>query len=38
VTVRLIDGPAAVARVFDLAGVRAELPFLQWYELALRRY
>ena len=27
-TVPLIDGPPAVARIFDLAGVRQELPFL----------
>lgn len=28
VTVRLVDGPPAVARLFDLTGLRAELPFL----------
>jgi anti-sigma B factor antagonist len=27
-TVRLVDGAASVARVFDLTGVRPELPFL----------
>ena len=37
-TVTLIDGPPAVARLFDLAGVRAELPFSSPRELARRRF
>ncbi len=36
-TVRLIDGPPAVARIFDLAGVREVLPFLSSFEVARRR-
>jgi anti-anti-sigma factor len=31
-TVQLIDGPRAVSRVIDLAGVREELPFLSPFE------
>ena len=31
--VRLIDGAWAVARIFDLAGVREELPFLSPFEV-----
>jgi anti-anti-sigma factor len=35
--VQLIDGPRAVARIFDLAGVREALPFLSACEVARRR-
>ncbi len=37
-TVQLIDGPPAVARMFDLAEVREELPFLSPFEVARRRH
>jgi anti-sigma B factor antagonist len=36
-TVRLIDGGPAVARLFDLTGVRAELDFLAPHEVLLTR-
>ena len=36
--VALIDGSPAVARLFDLAGVRADLPFRTPREIARRRY
>jgi anti-sigma B factor antagonist len=35
VTVRLVDGSDAVARLFDLTGVREELPFLAPHEVLL---
>jgi anti-anti-sigma factor len=38
VSVELIDGPPAVARLFDLARVRDGLPFLSPQEIARRRY
>src|SRR3954452_19026410 len=38
VTVELIDGAPAVARLFDLAQVRDELPFLSSQEIGRRRY
>ena len=34
-SVRLIDGSEPVARIFDLTGVRATLPFLEPYEVRL---
>jgi anti-anti-sigma factor len=34
-TVRLVDGPGAVARLFDLTCVREELPFLAPHEVLL---
>jgi anti-sigma B factor antagonist len=37
-TVELIDGRPAVSRLFDLARVRAELPFRSPHELARRRF
>jgi anti-anti-sigma factor len=37
-TVELIDGPPAVTRLFDLARVRAELPFRSPRELTRRRF
>jgi anti-sigma B factor antagonist len=37
VTVRLIDGPECVSRLFDLTGMRAMLPFVQPTELRFRR-
>jgi anti-anti-sigma factor len=37
-TVQLIDGPPAVSRVVDLAGVRDELPFLSPFEAVRRRH
>jgi anti-sigma B factor antagonist len=36
-TVRLIDGGPAVARLFDLTGVRADLDFLGPHEVLLAR-
>jgi|tagenome__1003787_1003787.scaffolds.fasta_scaffold20741198_2 anti-sigma B factor antagonist len=36
-TVRIIDGAPAVARLFDLTGVRSELPFLAPHEVLLAR-
>ena len=36
--VELIDGPPAVSRLFELARLRAELPFLSPQEIARRRY
>lgn len=36
--VELIDGPPAVSRLFDLARVRSELPFLSAREIADRHY
>src|SRR4051794_36618734 len=37
-TVELIDGPPAVARMFDLAGVRAGLCFRTSWEIERRRF
>jgi anti-sigma B factor antagonist len=34
-SVRIVDGPVPVARVFDLTGMRAELPFLAAHEVIL---
>jgi anti-sigma B factor antagonist len=36
--VHLVDGPPAVARIFDLAGVREDLPFVPPFELARQLY
>jgi anti-anti-sigma factor len=36
-TVVIVDGPAPVARLFDLTGMRAELPFLEAHEVLLLR-
>ena len=38
VILELIDGPPAVARVFDLAQVRGELALLSRHEIARRGY
>jgi anti-sigma B factor antagonist len=37
VSVRIVDGPPAIARLFDLTGLRAELPFIAPHEVPLAR-